>query len=144
MPQDVRSVHAHAWNLAISTIRVFVLSTISWMAALIRTRRSRTTARARGVPSTLRSASSDAALSPSRTSATSSIQPLYSVLSLSHSASSSMLRTRPLERLETPTRNRHRGHGHAHAQGTQPARAFFCVVRRHDQDGLTDPCDAAP
>src|SRR6059058_4921547 len=131
MSPDVRLVHAHAWNLAISTVRVFVLSTISRMAALIRTRRSRTIARARGVPSTLRSASSDAALSPSRTSATSSIQPLYSVLSLSHSVSSSMLRTRPPERLEARTRDRDWGHGYADAQEPQPRCEFFCVVGRH-------------
>src|SRR5207253_3258213 len=141
---DDRSVPADAWNLAISTVRAFVLSTISRMAALIRTRGSRTTALARGVPSTLRSASSDAALSPSRTSATSSIQPWYSVLSLSHSWSSSILRARPPERLETGTWDRDRGHGHPDAQGPQPGREFFCVVGRHEQDGLTDPRDAAP
>src|SRR2546423_10301334 len=55
-----------------------------------------------------------------------------------------MLSTRPSERLETRTRDRHRGHGHAHTQGAQPGREFFGVVGRHDQDGLTDPRDAAP
>src|SRR5438132_14334919 len=144
MSPDDRSVHAYAWNLAISTVRAFVLSTISRMAALIRTRGSGTTALAMGVPSTLRSASSDAGLSPSRTSATSSIQPWYSVLSLSHSWSSSILRARPPERPETRTWDRDRGHGHPDAQGPQPGREFFCVVGRHDQDGLTDPRDAAP
>src|SRR5437660_4172111 len=144
MSPDVRLVHAHAWNLAISTVRVFVLSTTSRMAALIRTRRSRTTALARDVPSTLGSASSDAALSPSRTSATSSFQPLYSVLSLSRSWSSSILRTRPPERRETRTGDRDRGHGHADAQGPQPGREFFRVAGRHDENGLTDPRDAAP
>ncbi len=41
-------------------------------------------------------------------------------------------------------RDRDRGHGHADAQGPQPGREFFCVAGRHDEDGLTDPRDAAP
>ena len=40
-------------------------------------------------------------------------------------------------------RDRDRGHGHADAQGPQPGREFFCVAG-HDEDGLTDPRDAAP
>src|SRR5438034_6795511 len=51
-----------------------VRSAISSMAARIRARRLPTTPRARGVPSTLRSASLAAIASPSRMSATSSIQ----------------------------------------------------------------------
>src|SRR5437879_13233515 len=41
-------------------------------------------------------------------------------------------------------RDRDRGHGHADAQGPQPGREFFRVAGRHDEDGLTDPRDAAP
>ena len=55
-----------------------------------------------------------------------------------------MLSTRAPECVETRTRDRDRGHGHANAQGPQPGREFLCVVGRHDQDGLTDPRDAAP
>ena len=54
-----------------------------------------------------------------------------------------MLSTRPPERLETRTRDRDRGHSHARTQGPQPGREFLSVVGRHDQDGLTDPRDAA-
>src|SRR5205823_5720534 len=47
---------------------------------------------------------------------------------LSHSASSSMLRRRPPERLEARSRDCHRGNGHADAQAPQPGCKLFRIA----------------